>query len=65
MVLYTSGYFFPDVLLDPLYCWHYWGVTSISAAGEGAAHHLLYPKSSGSSSLRRREKVKGLLSSLL
>lgn len=33
--------FFFSVLLDPLYCWHFWGVTSLPVAGEGAVHCLL------------------------
>lgn len=40
MVLFTAD-FFSSMLLDPLYCWHFWAVTSIAVAGEGAAHHLL------------------------
>lgn len=40
MVLFTAE-FFSSVLLDSLYCWCFWGVTSIAVAGEGAAHHLL------------------------
>lgn len=40
MVLFTAEFFF-SVLLDPLYCWQFWGVASIAVAGEGAAHHLL------------------------
>lgn len=56
IVLFTAE-FFSSVLLDSLYCWRFWRVTSIAVAGEGAAHHLLLGWCySGSSFYRRGRK---------